>query len=130
MLPQVLVLDDPTSELDPLGTQEVIASLHDLNRQLGITVVMVSQDIERLVENADRLLVLSEGQLILDGPPRDVCLHHETVEQAGIRIPQVTQFMISLLSRMNPSPRLETIPLTTEEAAAMLRGILRNGGSR
>jgi energy-coupling factor transport system ATP-binding protein len=128
MLPKVLLLDDPTSELDPVGTQEVITALRELNRQVGITVIMVSQDVERLVENADRLLLLSEGRLILDGPSREICLQHDVVEKAGVRVPQVTQFMISLLSKLNRPPQLETIPLTVEEAASMLRNILREGG--
>jgi energy-coupling factor transport system ATP-binding protein len=88
MLPQVLLLDDPTSELDPVGTQEVITALRELNRQVGITIIMVSQDVERLVENADRLLLLSEGRLILNGPAREICLHHEVVENAGVRVPR------------------------------------------
>jgi energy-coupling factor transport system ATP-binding protein len=128
MLPQVLLLDDPTSELDPVGTQEVITALRELNRQVGITVIMVSQDVERLVENADRLLLLSGGRLLLDGPSREICLQHDVVEKAGVRVPQVTQFMISLLPHLNRSLQLETVPLTVAEAASMLRKILHEGG--
>ncbi len=124
MRPQVLLLDDPTSELDPIGTQEVITALRELNHELGITILMVSQDVERLVENADRILLLSEGRLLLDGPPREICLQHDTVEQAGVRVPQVTQFMISLLSLLNHSPELDRIPITVEEAASMLKRML------
>jgi energy-coupling factor transport system ATP-binding protein len=127
MRPQILLLDDPTSELDPLGTQEVIAALRDLNRKLGITTVMVSQDVEQLTQNADRILLLSEGRLILDGRPREICFQHNIMEQAGVRVPQVTQFMTLLLARLNRAPRLDTIPLTIEEAALMLRGILNDG---
>jgi energy-coupling factor transport system ATP-binding protein len=127
MRPQILLLDDPTSELDPLGTQEVIAALRDLNRKLGITTVMVSQDVEQLTQNADRILLLSEGRLILDGRPREICFQHDIMEQAGVRVPQVTQFMTLLLARLNRAPRLDTIPLTIEEAALMLRGILNDG---
>ena len=127
MRPQILLLDDPTSELDPLGTQEVIAALRDLNQKLGITTVMVSQDVEQLTQNADRILLLSEGRLILDGRPREICFQHDIMEQAGVRVPQVTQFMTLLLARLNRAPRLDTIPLTIEEAALMLRGILNDG---
>jgi energy-coupling factor transport system ATP-binding protein len=129
MRPQILLLDDPTSELDPLGTQEVIAALRDLNQKLGITIIMVSQDVEQLTQNADRILLLSEGRLILDGRPREICFQHDIVEQAGVRVPQVTQFMTLLLARLNRAPRLDTIPLTVEEAALMLRGILNDGRS-
>lgn len=128
MLPKVLLLDDPTSELDPIGTQELISSLRELNRQLGMTVLMVSQDMERLVENADRLVLLSEGRLVLNCPPREFCLQYEVLERAGVRAPQVTEFMISLLTRLDRKPRLDLIPLTVAEATGMAREILKNGG--
>ncbi len=124
MLPQVLLLDDPTSELDPVGTHDLISALRDLNRQLGITILMVSQDMERLVENADRLLLLSEGQLLLDCPPREFCLQYDLLNKAGVRVPQVTEYMISLLSRLGRSPDPNHIPLTVPEATKMVREIL------
>jgi energy-coupling factor transport system ATP-binding protein len=128
MLPKVLLLDEPTSELDPIGTHELISSLRDLNRQLGITVLMVSQDMERLVENADRILLLSEGRLVLDCPPREFCLQYEVLERAGVRLPQVTEFMISLLSRLNRPLKLDQIPLTVPEAARAVREIMQESG--
>jgi energy-coupling factor transport system ATP-binding protein len=128
MLPKVLLLDEPTSELDPIGTHEVFAALRELNRQVGITVIMVSQKIERLVENADRILLLAEGRLILDGPPREVCLQHDVLEQVGARVPQVAEFMISLLSRLDRPLEGDKVPLTVEEAVPMLREILQEGG--
>jgi energy-coupling factor transport system ATP-binding protein len=127
MRPQVLLLDDPTSELDPVGTHEVITALRELNRQLGMTIVMVSQDMERLVENVDRILVLGDGRLLLDGTPRDVCMHADVLEQVGIRVPQVTEFMIALLSRLNRLPEHDTLPLSVAEAADRLRDLLREG---
>ena len=127
MLPKVLLLDDPTSELDPVGTQEVISALRAINRELGITILMVSQNMEQLVENADRILVLSEGRLILDGAPREICMRSDVLERVGIRAPQVTEFMISLLLRLNRTPQPDTIPITVEEAAGMFQEILQKG---
>jgi len=128
MLPRVLLLDEPTSELDPIGTHEVFSALRELNHQAGITVIVVSQKMERLVENADRILVLSEGRLVLSGPPRDVCLQHDVLEQVGARVPQAAEFMISLLSRLDRPFRLDAVPLTVEEAVPMLRKILDESG--
>ncbi len=88
---------------------------------------MVSQDMERLVENADRILVLAEGRLLLDGTPADICRHPAVLQRAGIRIPQVTEFAISLLSRLNPWPGNGNIPLSIAEAAALLRELLPEG---
>lgn len=127
MLPKVLLLDDPTSELDPVGTQEVISALRAINHQLGITILMVSQNMEQLVENADRILVLSEGRLILDGAPREICMRADVLERVGIRVPQVTEFMISLLLRLNRSPQPDKIPITVEEAVGMFQEILHKG---
>ena len=59
MRPRVLLLDEPTSELDPIGTDEVFTALRRLNDELGITVIVVSQNVERLVESADRILLIS-----------------------------------------------------------------------
>jgi energy-coupling factor transport system ATP-binding protein len=128
MLPRVLLLDEPTSELDPIGTHEVFSALRELNRQVGITVVVVSQKMERLVENADRILVLSEGRLILSGAPSEVCLQHDVLEQVGARVPQVAEFMISLLSRLDRPPQRDLVPLTVEGAVAMLRETLDKSG--
>ena len=128
MLPRVLLLDEPTSELDPIGTHEVFSALRELNRQVGITVVVVSQKMERLVENADRILVLSEGRLILSGPPREVCLQHDVLEKVGARVPQVAEFVISLLSRLDRPPQHDLVPLSVEGAVAMLREILDKSG--
>lgn len=127
MLPKVLLLDEPTSELDPIGTQEVFAALRELNRQVGITIIIVSQKMERLVENADRILVLSEGRLILDDTPREICLKHDLLEQVGVRVPEVAEFTISLLSQLDYSPRRNMVPLIVEEAIPMLQEILKEG---
>jgi ABC-type hemin transport system ATPase subunit len=80
------------------------------------------------VENADRILVLSEGRLILSGPPREVCLQHDVLEQVGARVPQVAEFMISLLSRLDRPPQRDLVPLTVEGAVAMLRETLDKSG--
>ncbi len=127
MQPRILLLDDPTSELDPMGTQEVIGSLRELNRQMGITILMVSQDMERLVENADRILVLTEGRLLLDGTPAEICRQADVLQRVGIRVPQVTEFALALLSRFNRAPADGKVPLTVEQAAAMLRELLAEG---
>jgi energy-coupling factor transport system ATP-binding protein len=72
MRPPVLVLDEPTAQLDPLGSREVFAALHRLKQQEGLTVVMMEHKLEWVAAFADRVLVLAEGQLVSDGPPREV----------------------------------------------------------
>jgi energy-coupling factor transporter ATP-binding protein EcfA2 len=128
MLPKVLLLDDPTSELDPIGTHEVFSSLSELNRQAGITIIVVSQDVERLVENADRILVLSEGKLALSGTPREICLKRDILESVGVRVPQVVEFTISLFSHLGRPISETSLPITVDEAVPILRGMFQEAG--
>jgi energy-coupling factor transporter ATP-binding protein EcfA2 len=128
MHPKLLLLDDPTSELDPIGTHEVFAALRSLNREEGITVIIVSQNMERLVENSDRIFLLCDGQLILNDTPRKICMAQNTLENAGARVPEITDFAISLSSRLNVPLRQEDIPTNIDEGITFLRNIFQQAG--
>src|SRR5690606_21979194 len=71
MAPQVLVLDEPTSQLDPIGSREVFAAIRSLSEQ-GITVVMAEHKLEWVAAFAGRVVALADGQIVLDGPPDQV----------------------------------------------------------
>jgi energy-coupling factor transport system ATP-binding protein len=124
MNPKVLLLDEPTSELDPIGTHEVFIALRSLNQDEGITIIVVSQKMEFLVENCDRIFLLSGGQLILADTPRGICMNHNTLEKVGIRVPEITDFTLSLVSQLGIPLKTEEIPLTIEEGTTFLRKIL------
>lgn len=128
MLPKVLLLDDPTSELDPIGAYEVFTALGELNHKLGMTIMIVSQDVERLVGNADRILLLSEGNLILDAPPREFCSKKDIIEKVGVRVPQVVEYTISLFSRLGRPIDKNGLPINIDEAASLLRQLFREVG--
>jgi len=121
MLPKVLLLDDPTSELDPIGTHEVFSAIKELNTQIGMTIIIVSQDIERLVENADRIFLLSGGELVLSGTPRQVCMQNEILERVGGRTPQVAEFAISLFSSLGRSLTEKQLPLNVADASILIQ---------
>ncbi|HEC22034.1 MAG TPA: ATP-binding cassette domain-containing protein, partial [Chloroflexi bacterium] len=72
MRPDLLVLDEPTSQLDPVGRQEVFAVLRELNRELGVTILMASHSAEEMAEHADRIMLLSEGEAVALGTPDDI----------------------------------------------------------
>lgn len=108
MRPKVLVLDEPTSELDPLGTREIFDTLYALNREHGITIILIEQKIDQLAGYLDRLIVLNKGRLAADGEPREVLAKREILE-LGIKIPQVAEF--ALLHSKN----LKKVPLTLLE---------------
>ena len=91
MEPKVLVLDEPTSNLDPIGTKEIFKTVDALNKKLGRTVVMVEHEIETMARYVDRFVVLDKGQIILEGTPKEVFRHRDVFEQIGIFIPNVTE---------------------------------------
>ena len=117
MYPRVLVLDEPTSNLDPIGKEEVFAVAARLNKERGMTVVIVEHEVEVIAAYADRVVVMDQGRLALTGTPREVFAQVERLEQIGVRPPQVTQWAHALGQRGRPLPH---IPVTLEQAAALL----------
>jgi energy-coupling factor transporter ATP-binding protein EcfA2 len=111
MEPEILILDEATSELDPIGAEEV----HDLAGQLksqGKTIIMVEHNIDELAKHADRIIVLDRGQKVRDGPLREVLTEVDFLTQLGIYSPQVTQVACGLRSRGVP---IDPLPLTSEQ---------------
>jgi len=113
MYPDILVLDEPTSNLDPMGKDEVFEVVKELNKKRGMTVVMVENEIELLVEFADRLVIMNEGRVYCDGKPKEVFDKLEELLKIGLKPPQVTELACDLHNRGMPISR--TI-LTVEEA--------------
>jgi len=99
MLPEVLVLDEPTCGLDPIGKSEVFAVIEGLCEQESMTIVMVSQDAEHIARFADRVAVMYEGRVARLDEPRCVFEDAGLLEQAGIAAPQVTQVAGNLNQR-------------------------------
>jgi energy-coupling factor transport system ATP-binding protein len=128
MLPEILLLDEPTSELDPIGTQEVFDAIFQLNKHYGITIIIVSQKVERLVA-CHRLLVMSRGKIMLDGPPRDVFADHRILSGIGVAVPEVVSFFSSLFEKLGRPFSAQNLPMTTDEAEKILRDILQNCGA-
>jgi len=91
MQPSILVLDEPTSGLDPIGKAEVFRVVHDLKHRKGMTIVMVEQDAEKIAEFSDRVVVLSEGAVALEGPPQEVFSQRELMAEIGLAVPQVSE---------------------------------------
>jgi energy-coupling factor transporter ATP-binding protein EcfA2 len=91
MKPAYVVLDEPTSYLDPAGRERVLNVLWDL-RQEGISVIHVTHSMEEIVD-ADRVVVMREGKILRDGAPREVFREADTLRAAGLSTPQVTELM-------------------------------------
>jgi energy-coupling factor transport system ATP-binding protein len=86
--PEILVLDEPTSQLDPVGTSEVFSTLRDLNKKFGMTILVATHATDKAAEYADRILVLEEGKLIAFDPPKKVFFQAERMQQALVNIPE------------------------------------------
>ena len=95
MKPRCIVLDEPTAMLDPRGREEVIATVTRLNKEQGITVVLITHHMGETV-GADRVIVMHKGGILLDGSPRQVFSQVELLRQAGLDVPQTTDLLYQL----------------------------------
>ncbi|HRF49744.1 MAG TPA: ATP-binding cassette domain-containing protein [Anaerolineales bacterium] len=116
MYPRVLVLDEPTSNLDPIGKEEVFSVCAQLNRERGMTIIIVEHEVEVMAAYASRVVVLSEGRVALNGAPRDVLRQVQALEAVGARAPQVTELAYRLEQR---GRRVAEYPVTLEQALAV-----------
>ena len=95
MKPEVLVLDESTAMLDPLGRAEVVAVAQRLNREQGVTVVTITHFMEETI-NADRVLVMADGQIVLEGTPRDLFRQADRLRALHLDIPPITELALAL----------------------------------
>jgi energy-coupling factor transporter ATP-binding protein EcfA2 len=119
--PEILVLDEPTSELDPQSAEEVLRLLERLNDELGLTVILIEQRLDRVVHLVDRLLVMGGGEIIADGAPREVM--GGDIEGLGIGLPPVIRLMRQLQGK---ELALNGLPLTVKDARLQLQRVLQN----
>jgi len=111
--PDILILDEPTSQLDPMGTVEVFNVIRELKEEYGMTIVISSHKSEEIVEFADKVIVLSQGELLAFGTPEKVLSDVEIVKRAWLHLPQVTSFANYLQKKDMP---LNKLPFTVEQA--------------
>ena len=90
MKPRCIVLDEPTAMLDPNGRREVIKTIHELNRQEGITVVLITHYMEEVID-ADRVVVIDGGHVVMDGTPKEVFSRVKELKKYSLDVPQVTE---------------------------------------
>lgn len=95
MMPECIVLDEPTAMLDPSGRKEVVETILDLNKNHGITIVFITHFMEEAVK-ADRIYVMDQGKVIVDGTPREVFKNVEIMKNLGLDVPQMTELAYEL----------------------------------
>ena len=118
MEPRIIVLDEPTAMLDPIGREEVISTVTRLCREKGMTVVLITHHMDECV-GADRLIVMSGGSIVADGVPAEVFANIDLMEREGLTVPETTRLLYDLKQRgMN-------LPLTALDVDACAKEIVK-----
>jgi energy-coupling factor transport system ATP-binding protein len=120
MKPDVIVLDEPTSFLDPLGAQKIFEVIGDLNKRLGITIVLVEHRLDLASRYANHVIVMDKGKVVLDGKPLDV-FGSEKARLIGVGIPKATRLCQVL---RESGVNLNKIPVNSQEASLLLQEVL------
>ena len=95
MKPQCIIFDEPTAMLDPSGRKEVLENIKEINKNYGITIVLITHYMDEAAQ-ADRVIVMDEGKIILEGKPRDVFSNVQKMKEIGLDVPQVTELCYEL----------------------------------
>ena len=121
MRPELIVLDEPTSFLDPLSAEKIFNIIHEMNIKLGITVVLVEHRLDLAVKYASRIIIMDKGKICLDGKPRDI-LNVEETRLLGVGIPKATLLYQELLE---DNLKLDnSIPLCSEDFVKYMQELL------
>ena len=121
MMPRCIVLDEATAMLDPEGRRETVETIRTLNEKYGITVVLITHHMDEAAQ-AQRLIVMSGGHIIDDGPPNEVFQHVDTLQGAGLTVPETVRLLYELRKEGLPVP-LDAI--SDEACAAVLADLLK-----
>lgn len=127
MRPDCIVLDEPTAMLDPSGRREVMNTIHMLNREYGITIVLITHYMEEAAQ-ANRVVVMDDGKVVLDNTPKEVFSHVETLKKIGLDVPQVIELAYRLQQAGCP---VDVHMISEEECVASLTKLLsgKTGGA-
>ncbi len=122
MQPEIIVLDEPTSFLDPLSAQKIFEVIHDLNRKLGLTVILVEHRLDLTAKYADHIIIMDQGKVRFGGATR-VVLSNEETRLIGVGIPKAT-LLYEMLKKEGAPLEGET-PLSSDELARQLQEAMR-----
>ena len=119
MRPQCIILDEPTAMLDPTGRKDVIRTVHELNKKEGITVLLITHYMEEAID-ADRVIVMDDGKVIMDGVPKEIFSRVKELKEHGLDVPQATELAYELKEAGMP---LTDGILSREELAGQLMAL-------
>ena len=95
MMPKCIVFDEPTAMLDPFGRKEVIRTIKEINQKHGITIILITHNMEEAVE-ADRIVVMDSGKIVMEGKPKEIFRNVPVMKKIGLDVPQVTELAYEL----------------------------------
>ncbi len=122
LMPDILVLDEPTAELDPQSSYQIFSMLRMLNEKMGITIIVVEQKIMLLSEFSKRLLIFNDGSIYLDGSPQEVLKDTSKLQDIGVNCPRVASLANVLTERQLYEGE---VPVNIDDAEVMVKNIIR-----
>ncbi len=122
MKPKFIILDEPTAGLDPRGRDAILENINNLYKEQNMTIILVSHSMEEVARLVNRLVVLDQGKILMDGKPREVFAQYEKLRSVGLDVPQITELMIKLKEKGMNVP---TDVLTVSEGEKALKDFLR-----
>ncbi|WP_456394615.1 ATP-binding cassette domain-containing protein [Thermococcus sp.] len=117
MRPEIIVLDEPTAQLDPLGREQVLSLITLLNKEQGITIILVEHNTDYMLSFADRVIVMDRGEIIMEGKPEEIFEEAELLKSLGIRLPA----SIKIGAELKRRGILEKAAMTEEELIEALK---------
>ena len=123
MMPQCIVLDEPTAMLDPNGRKEVISTVRELNRKENVTVLLITHHMDEVIY-ADKVIVMEHGQVVMQGTPREIFSRVEEIKQYRLDVPQVTELAYELnKAGLDLPPGILTIEELVESLSKQLKNV-------
>ena len=123
MEPDVLVLDEPTAGLDPAGRENLMENIRHYHRNKGTTIILVSHSMDEIAQNVDRILVLKDAHVLMNGTPAEVFARGEELLSAGLDVPQVTRVAMELKKRgLDIDPAVYTVEALEAQLQALRKG--------
>ncbi len=125
MEPSVLILDEPTAGLDPVGVEAILGNIRDYHQATNATIIMVSHSMEEVARSVDRLVVVNDGTLPFSGTPREVFRHGDELEAMGLGVPQITRVFLRLRQL---GADIDPSVYTIQQAKQAILSAVRNRG--
>lgn len=126
MNPEILILDEPTANLDPKSKIEMIKLINKLCQEQKITLIVATHDVDIVPMIVDRVYVLNKGQIIAEGPIREIFSNFEIMEKANLEPPIITRlfYLINKINEQNNADLIKPLPLTIEEALEKIKHLM------